>query len=245
MMSFLYETHLHTRCASLCSSADPKGYVHLYQDAGFSGLIVTDHFFNGNCRLKSGTWREKVNQFVIGYEKAAEEGFKRGFDVFFGWESTYDGDDYLIYGLDKAWLLLHPEIVSATREQQFRLVHDAGGAVIHAHPFRERDYINAIHLAPSLVDGVEVANAQNERVFDQRAFSYAKKHNLFMTAGSDIHHLRDVGSGCYGMISSVQWKGVEDYVRAIKEHSCLQLHCPSDCFVSPTGEPDLPIVCEH
>ena len=33
-----------------------------------------------------------------------------GLQVFFGWEETFDGQDFLIYGLDKEWMLKHPEM---------------------------------------------------------------------------------------------------------------------------------------
>lgn len=83
-MPYLYDTHLHTRCASACSSADPKAYVASYQEAGFTGIIITDHFFNGNCRIPQGPWKDMVDAYCRGYEEALEEGYRRGFSVFFG-----------------------------------------------------------------------------------------------------------------------------------------------------------------
>ncbi|MFA6846093.1 MAG: PHP domain-containing protein [Sphaerochaetaceae bacterium] len=242
-MGYLYETHLHTRCASLCSDANPKDYVRKYQEQGFAGLIVTDHFFNGNCRIrKGGNWPDMVDQYCSGYEEAAEEGLRCGLDVFFGWESSYYCDDYLVYGLDKQWLKDHPEIVSCTRKQQFDWVNEAGGAIVQAHPFRERDYIVDIKLSPYLVHAVEVANAENEAVFDQRAYQYAKQYNLTMTAGSDIHRTEKVSCSSYGVISPTKWKSIDDYTLTLRRHQQLELHANPECFLPIDSKPNLKVI---
>ena len=44
-------------------------------------------------------------------------------------------------------------------KEQYELVHAAGGMVIHAHPYREEDYIPEVRLFPEWVDGVEGINA--------------------------------------------------------------------------------------
>ena len=109
-MTYLYETHLHTAGVSKCASSRGAEYIAGYIDKGYSGIIITDHFFNANCALsRKLPWHEWVSRFYHGYEDAKEEGDRRGLDVFFGWEETFDGcDDYLVYGLDKKWLMEHP-----------------------------------------------------------------------------------------------------------------------------------------
>ncbi|MDR0878680.1 MAG: histidinol-phosphatase, partial [Treponema sp.] len=108
-MPYLYETHLHTALSSACGVSLGSEYISRYIDLGYSGIIVTDHFYRGNTAICYRlTWRDWVNKFCRGYEETKEEGDRLGLDVFFGWEETFDGaDDYLIYGLDKAWLLEH------------------------------------------------------------------------------------------------------------------------------------------
>ncbi|MCL2759901.1 MAG: histidinol-phosphatase, partial [Treponema sp.] len=159
-MVYLYETHLHTAGVSKCALSLGPDYISGYRDKGYSGIIVTDHFFNANCALsRKLPWEEWVNRFYYGYEIAKEEGDRQGFDVFFGWEETFDGcDDYLIYGLDKDWLLAHPECRTWTRGEQYRAVREAGGCVVQAHPFRQRDYIQRVVLSTGCVDAVEIVN---------------------------------------------------------------------------------------
>ena len=107
-------------------------------------------------------------------------------------------------GVDKEWMLENPAIWRADVKEQYELVHAAGGMVIHAHPYREEDYIPEVRLFPEWVDGVEGINAthsssrslaHNDPNFDTKAIAYAAKHHLPMTAGSDIHRTTLLGGG--------------------------------------------------
>jgi hypothetical protein len=155
-VSFLYETHFHTSLSSACSISRGPDYIAGYKELGFTGIIVTDHFYNGNTAIPGDLpWREWVNCFCRGYEETREAGERLGIDVFFGWEETFEGcDDYLVYGLDKSWLLEHPECRNWTRAEQYREVNAAGGCVVQAHPFRQHDYIRRVILSPGCVHGV-------------------------------------------------------------------------------------------
>ena len=156
---YLYETHMHTKEASACSHNTAVEMARAYKEAGYTGIIITDHFFYGNTAIdRKLPWKDWVEQFCLGYEHAKEEGDKIGLQVFFGWESGYRGTEFLVYGLDQEWLLLHPEIKDATVEEQYRLVHEGGGIVSHAHPFREEVYIPEIRQFPQFVDAVEGIN---------------------------------------------------------------------------------------
>jgi hypothetical protein len=189
-MFYRYETHLHTREASACGLVGGREYIRYYQDLGYTGIVVTDHFFGGNTAVdRSLPWPEQVNLFCAGYEAARNEGEKRGLQVLFGWEQGYRGDEYLVYGLSKAWLLEHPEVKQWTLPEQFAQAHRYGGCVVQAHPFRERSYIHRVRLNPRLVDGVEVYNAANSVAENTLAYRYAHRLGLTMFAGSDIHDI--------------------------------------------------------
>jgi hypothetical protein len=218
-MAYLYETHLHTCQVSGCASARGRDYIKYYVDSGYTGIFVTDHFFRGNCRVgRNLPWKERVKEFCRGFEETREEGARRGLDVFFGWEEGYEGDDYLIYGLDKEWLLEHPEAETWTRKAQYGAVRAAGGCVIHAHPFRQHAYIRKICLAPKFIDGVEAANAGNiEPFYDALALRYASKLGLPVTAGSDIHHLMQARKGdLYGVYLDKRLEGAPGFAALIR-----------------------------
>lgn len=190
-MSYRYETHMHTVEGSACGRSTGKEMVRAYKEAGYTGVFVTDHFFNGNCAVdRSLSWEEKVEQFCKGYENAKEEGDKIGLDVFFGFEYCVDAADFLVYNLSKEWLLKYPDIDKWEPRRAFAQMHADGGFIVHAHPFRERDYINHIHLFPRDVDGVEILNGGQLREpwMNERAKIYAMMYELPVTSGSDSHY---------------------------------------------------------
>lgn len=226
---FLYETHMHTSEASRCSASSGREMARAYAKAGYTGIIVTNHFFYGNtCVDRSLPWSEWVEQYCLGYEHAKEEGDKLGLQVFFGWEAAYGGPEFLVYGLDKEWLLKHPEIKDATVQEQYELVHRDGGIVCQAHPYREAPYIRRIELYPEYVDGVEVMNASHSSPavgaphpeFNQRAEVYAREHGLPMTSGSDQHNVKMIGGG---MLFSRKLTDIHDFARAVVNREAVRL----------------------
>lgn len=217
-MKYKYETHMHTSQGSACGRSTGAEMVRAYKEAGFTGVFVTDHFFNGNCAVdRSLPWEEKVELFCKGYEDAKEEGDKIGIDVFFGFEYCYDAADFLVYNLDKAWLKAHPDIDKWEPREAFRTMREDGGIIIHAHPFRERDYINHIHLFPRDVDGVEAVNGGHfpDQVMNERARVYAMMYELPITCGSDAHFAEEL-PGC-GVACDVRIEKITEYLDFMKE----------------------------
>ncbi len=211
---YAYEPHLHTTEGSACGKASGGDMARACKAAGYTGIIVTDHFFYGNTAVdRSLPWSHWVEAYCKGYEVAKEVGDKIGLQVFFGWEAGYNGTDFLVYGLDKEWLLKHPEIKDASVEEQYQLVHKDGGIVIHAHPFREASYIPEIRLYPEYVDGVEGINASHgTSLYDAQAQQYANKYNFPQTAGSDIHSTDLFGGG---MAFAEKLTDIQDFIRAV------------------------------
>lgn len=228
---YLYETHMHTSEGSACGRSAGVDMARAYARAGYTGIIVTDHFFYGNTRAdRSLPWSDWVEAFCLGYEHVRAEGDKLGLQVFFGWESCYSGTEFLIYGPDKEWLLAHPEIKDATIEEQFRLVHEAGGIISHAHPCREAFYLSEIRLCPEYVDAVEGMNGghsgrpgsfkEKHLEFNEAAIAYAQKHHLPLTAGSDQHSVEMVYGG---MIFPRKLKDIHDFAHAVTGREALRL----------------------
>lgn len=219
---FLYETHLHTSQSSRCAHASGREMAAAAKRAGYTGIIVTDHNWNGNCSVdRDLPWSEWVHEFCRGYEDAREWGEQNGLSVFFGYEAGYQGTEFLVYGVDEDWLIAHPEIKDATVPEQHELIRQAGGMVIHAHPFREEWYIPEIRLYPGDVDGVEAVNAthsnslsqsHNDPDYDARAIAYGGEYKLPMTAGSDVHTSRMFGGG---VAFRRKLRSIQDYVAAI------------------------------
>lgn len=237
-MSFRYETHLHTCQGSRCGVSTGAEHARHYKSIGYQGIFVTDHFFGGNTAVsREGSWKERIDQFCSGFEDAWNEGQKIGLDVFFGWEQTFEGDDYLVYGLDKQFMLDHPEMEWWSRKEQFEQVHAAGGCVLQAHPFRMRGYIWAIHLGDSLADGIEVANAGNTPAQDAYAWRYAQEKGLYTIAGSDNHRSSE-DSQIYGVALPYRLDSVDEWVQHVLQRKPVELLCPADRFdADPAQEP--------
>ena len=231
-MPFLYETHMHTCQASACGRATGKEQARVYKDAGYTGIIMTDHFFGGNTAIdRSLPWEERVDLFWRGYEDAKEEGDRIGLDVFFGLEQNYRFDEYLIYGLTKEYMKAHPEMEHWNRHQQLEEVHKAGGCVIQAHPFRIRGYMDRIRLGLQYSDGIEVANAGNDILDDARAWLYAQEYGLLTTAGSDNH--RGTDWPLYGVVLDHRMTDIRDYVKMVLEGKQMDLLIPEGRLVMP------------
>lgn len=229
---YLYETHMHTGEGSQCGQIPGAQMADAYKAAGYDGIIITDHHYGGNTRPdRSLPWEEWCEQFFAGYRNAKARGDEIGLKVFCGWESGFHGTEFLVYGLNEEWMKRHPELKTASIEEQYRIVHEGGGIVIHAHPFRQRTYIPEIRLFPEYVDGVEGINAKHphtalsggygvddkseDDLANPRAFEYANKHNLPTTAGSDMHDLGLYGSG---MMFERPLDSIEDFIGAILSH---------------------------
>lgn len=219
---YLYETHLHTSQGSACGQNTGREMAKACKEYGYTGIFVTDHNWGGNTAVdRKLPWSEWVNAFCMGYESAKAEGDKIGLDVFFGYEAGFHGTEFLIYGVDKEWMLANPALWHADIEEQYRLVHQNKGMVIHAHPYREEGYIPEVRLFPEWVDGVESINAMhsnpNSRAhfnpdFDERAAAYAGKHHLPVTAGSDVHTTNLMGAG---VAFQRRLKSAADYIGAV------------------------------
>lgn len=219
-MIYKYETHLHTFEGSACAVSSGEQMAQLYSRKGYAGIFVTDHFFNGNsCISRDLDWAERVKQFCFGYEHAKAAGDRLGLDVFFGFEWNYHAMEFLVYGLNKDFLLANPNFDKLKPAKFARIVHDAGGFISQAHPFREAPYIREQVQYPELSDAAEVINMGNHSAdMNRKALEYAEKHFLAKTAGSDIHSVDSFKGG--GMAFDHRLTGPRDFMDCVRSGNC-------------------------
>jgi len=230
---FLYETHMHTSQVSKCGTATPQEQVRAYKARGYTGVIVTDHFLNGHAHQPGKMSHQKLMEFFMsGYDMAKNEGDKIGLDVFFGWEYAVDGHDFLTYGLGLDFLIKHPEMLRTMPIDAYsKAVREAGGYLCQAHPFREAVWIeNPGAVDASLLDGIEVYNASDQKHTNQKAYDFAKKHHLAMQSGSDSHseHLDIVSGICL----NEKAQSIHDIIHAIKSHQAGLIISDQDVALS-------------
>ena len=185
---YRYETHLHTLPVSKCAKASVRENLESYKALGFAGVFITNHFIDGNITVDPTLpYEDRIRFYFADYQEAKALAPEIGIDVFCGVESSYNGTDFLIYGLDMDWFLQHPEIEGMKKSEQLQLYLDSGALVIQAHPFREAWYIDHIRLFPRQVQGVEVYNACRTDFENEMARRYADAYSLLHFAGTDNH----------------------------------------------------------
>ena len=212
---YLLETHCHTKYTSACSRLDAETLVSLYLQNGYSGVVVTDHFLNGNTTVdRTLPWERQIDDFFIGYEKVKEEGEKRGLCVLAAFEYSYFGTDFLVYGMDGAFLKKHPEIMRMSVRAFLSFARANGALCVQAHPYREADYIDHIRLYPSDAEGMETINAARDERCNRLADILADEYALLKTGGSDIH----VSSQKFlsGVETETPLESIEAFVEAVR-----------------------------
>lgn len=233
---YRYETHLHTVEGSACGVTPGREYPAIFKERGYDGIFFTDHFFHGNTRpSRELPWEEYVDAYMKGYEEAKKAGDEIGFKVFFGIEENFHGDEFLIYGVDREFLLAHPEIPQWTREEMIRLVHEAGGAVIQAHPFRDRAYISKIHLYSEDIDGIEGINTANTANDNLAALCYALQHHLMILAGSDTHNKEKIDDMNGGILYEEPITSEKDFAERLRRRDNPQIFYPDKLFEGMKG----------
>ena len=190
------ELHFHTSESSPCGKVPAKKGLTMYQKAGYGAVVVTDHFSRSVYGKKDNRdWAMVVNRFLAGYEEAKQTGQKLGVSVYLGMELRFphDENDFLIYGLDKEYLLARPWIYEEELNQVYEDLQKHGMVIFQAHPFRKK----CSRANPSYLTGIEIMNGNPRH--DSRndlAASWAREHNLVGICGSDFHQVEDLnGTG--------------------------------------------------
>jgi len=165
------DLHCHTYYSDDGASSPEQIIKHALKK-GLDGVAITDH-------ETTGAWEEALN---IGSEL--------GIKIILGEEiKTNKGDILALFikdqingkGKDAKW------VINEIKKQ--------GGIVIIPHPYHDIEKFkdNLIDYI-GLIDGIEVFNGRLPFTMpDKKAFTFAQKNNLAMTAGSDAHHYRGLG----------------------------------------------------
>ena len=188
---FIYEMHQHTAPCSACGRGDPAKTVYALKQVGFSGVVLTNHFYHGNSGIdRALPWADFVAAYENDYLAAKKAGDEIGFDVIFGIEEHIGkGKEVLLYGITPEFLYAHPELRDCTLESISKAAREYGALVFQAHPYRNRSYVEDPdeNLPIEYLDGFESYNVCNVGDENERAHAYAVKNGLLEAAGSDAH----------------------------------------------------------
>ena len=190
----LYELHAHTSECDLAAHASGAELVRIYHAAGYSGMVITDHYFATFYKwfadeLANKSHREIMARRLKGYYEARNEGERLGFSVLPGAEvrfdrSPYGINDFLVFGCDEEFFLTAPRLNELTSLDELNALLPEHACVVLAHPFR----VNMTVMDPTLLFGIEAHNGLTEPFRNQMAEDYAARFGKALTSGSDCHH---------------------------------------------------------
>ena len=218
-MLYCTELHCHTQGVSVCGKCPPEEAARLYIEAGYAGVVVTDHMNRWTFRdFPEGTpWETMVKHFISGWERFQKAAGDRLF-VMLGMELRFDenDNDYLVYGITPEFLLAHPEMMEMNPASFSELAHENGCMIFQAHPFRNRMTV----IDPRCLDGIEVYNGHKGH--DSRndiAQSWAERYGLLQISGSDSHYVDSCGTG--GILTPVPVRSSRELLEALKSQPQL------------------------
>lgn len=191
----LIDLHIHEKQFSKDSFLALEEIVEIAKEKGLDAICITDHDSMG------------LREYAAEYTK------KTGFPIFVGIEYYSLQGDILAFGIDA-----YPE--GRVSAQEFiDYVHEQGGVVIAAHPFRHNRRGLEDNLATLKgVDAIEILNGSTMPDATMMAVQYAKKYGFATTGGSDCHYPHKVGTCATYFDDTIHT--MEELVAAIKNHKC-------------------------
>lgn len=186
---FKTELHCHSSDISSCSRINVKELAERYTDAGYSTVMLANHFNRHTYDFVGAkSWEDWVEKYVGAYENFKKEAMGR-LNILLGMEICFDGarNDYLVFGVTKEFLLsLKGKDVFSMPLSEFHAIANENGCLfVQAHPFR----FGMTVTGPDLLDGVEVFNGhKGHNSNNDIANAWADKYGLIKTSGTDLHY---------------------------------------------------------
>lgn len=193
---FKFDPHTHTSETSPCGCIPGAEVVEEYHALGYNGIAITDHLHDDyilslDCR---NDWNACVDEYLRGYRNALNRGREIGLNVILGLEIRFESvnySDYLIYGIDEAFLYNNPYVHRLT---PWAFFDKFGGEllIIHAHPYRDGNEV----VFAECVHGLELYNGNPRHYnYDEKGLALYRAHpEYYPFCGSDAHRYGDVGS---------------------------------------------------
>lgn len=180
-MTLRIDLHVHS-FFSADGVSSPEDLIAAARAAGLNGFAITDH---NTC--------DAVDYMVSHGLMRADGQPVDGMIVIPGIEVTTADGHLLCLGC-----VLPSSLKGMPSAEVCRLAQEAGGLAVAPHPydlFRAGIRESVLDTLP--LDGLEVFNAATTlKRHNRKAYDYAQKRGLPMTAGSDAHHAGAVGVAC-------------------------------------------------
>ena len=193
---YRYYLHVHTSEVSPCGHLDVREMVKRYEEKGYSGIWLTNHFHREFEEMTEGmSWREKADFFLGPYREGKRLAGGR-MTVGLGMEIRFlqDPNDYLLYGLTEEMLYREGSRWLQMDLKSFFAAYGDRLLVIQAHPNREGSSSPA---DLSFLHGMEAVNTspRHDNGNEKTQRILATHPWMLPTGGSDSHREEDVGRG--------------------------------------------------
>ena len=195
---YKFELHAHTSECDKVAKVGGAEIVKLYSDAGYSGIVITDHYFSlffewFKDELCLSDHKKIIDRYLKGYYAARNEGEKTGFSVICGAEVRFDNtvNDYLVYGLEERDFYELPLLNRLKNIGELVEVLPDNAVVVQAHPFRD----NMTVCSPTPLFGIEGYNGCTDGFRNEMAKNYANHYQKAITSGSDFHNAGHLAKG--------------------------------------------------
>ncbi len=188
---FKTELHCHMNFSG-CSNVSAAELVEKYVAAGYSTVVITNHFNDWYIRREGGFSTLVENYFAAVEEVRAAAGDR--LNILLGMELSLRcmPNDFLLYGLTREAVEQMEPLLDCRPWQVRDFMHGIGGIMIEAHPFRYGMTV----VNPDEVDGLEVFNGHpgqnsHNEVAKHWALYWAEHHrrdgSYILTSGTDHH----------------------------------------------------------
>lgn len=211
----LIDIHTHTFPGSDDSDLEPAELIERARAVGLDGICLTEH-----------DWFWDAHEL-------AQLSARHNFLVIPGVEVATEEAHLLVFGLERYTFGMHR--AGFVR----RLVDEAGGAIVVAHPYRRQfspsidpegpDYYPTLVRACdnpvfALADAVEVANGRATE--QQNAFSLGLSRRLRLKGcgGSDAHRLLDIGTSATWFENRVT--SLDEFISELRRGRFRPARCP-------------------
>jgi len=176
--------------------SSPEKLLKTALKKGLDGIALTDHDTTQGWEKVIKFARELNAVLILGQEIKTKKNGK-------------------IVG-DILGLFLKKEVKNREPLGVIKEIKKQGGIVVIPHPFHfPENFKDDLKKYIDLIDGIEVFNARLPFSFqDKKAFEFAKKYNLSITAGSDAHFHKAIGDA-YTIVENA--KNLEDFKKAFFE----------------------------
>lgn len=204
----LIDLHTHTHPLSYDSELTPDDLVEAARRAGLDGVCLTEHDFFWDA------------------EKARDLGRRHDFLVIPGIEVNTEFGHIVVFGLERFVYGMHRlnDLVS--------MAEAAGGAMVAAHPYRRQlpfelkesgDYSEALARAVQNdayrhAHAIETYNGRGSGRQNEFSLDVCADAGLPQTAGSDSHHVSDVGKCATEFEAPIS--GLRDLIEELRAGRC-------------------------